>query len=305
MINIKTVIYIDILLLVNFVLAIFLLLGTGLICGQAPKYLRLALASILAGFSTLIMLFPQLHIILQFTYQILTALLIIKICYGSKNKRLFFKLALWYFLLNMLLTGVVSALTINTTTSFMQTNNLAVYISLSPSVLIFSAASVYAILKITLFCFGKPTNNAPVTLCLSVLGVSIQFNAFYDTGFSLCDPFSARAILLVSHPMLKNQLPPMLNLAILENAKYFTLKNQKTGEEKQIYFRFIECQTAVGTEFLPALSAENLCLHNKPKPDIEQIWLAFTKENILHENCTGIFGECIATELLYKERCHQ
>ena len=54
----KTVIYLDVLLLVNFLIAYFLLLAAGLLTAQKAAFGRMILGSVLAAASSLILFAP-------------------------------------------------------------------------------------------------------------------------------------------------------------------------------------------------------------------------------------------------------
>ena len=70
---IKTVIYLDVLLLVNFLVAYFLLQAAGLLSSQHAAFSRMVCASGIASLSALILFAPELSYPAQILYKILTA----------------------------------------------------------------------------------------------------------------------------------------------------------------------------------------------------------------------------------------
>ena len=66
----KTVIYLDVLLLVNFLAGYFLLLGAGVLSGCSARLTRLLAASGLAALSALILFAPELPYPVQILYKL-------------------------------------------------------------------------------------------------------------------------------------------------------------------------------------------------------------------------------------------
>ena len=103
----KTVIYLDSLLLVNFVIGYFLLRAAGCVCGAPPRWPRGCLGAALAAVSTLILLAPPLPLWAQFLYQGGSALAITAAAFGWQGVRLLLRRAAWYFGMNLALAGLV------------------------------------------------------------------------------------------------------------------------------------------------------------------------------------------------------
>ena len=72
----KTVIYLDVLLLVNFLVAYLLLQAAGVLTGQHAPFVRMLLGSACAAASALILFAPELAYPAQLAYKLATALAI-------------------------------------------------------------------------------------------------------------------------------------------------------------------------------------------------------------------------------------
>ena len=79
---IKTVIYLDVLLLVNFLVAYFLLQAAGLLSSQHAAFPRMVCASGIASLSALILFAPELSYPAQILYKILTACAVVGVAFG-------------------------------------------------------------------------------------------------------------------------------------------------------------------------------------------------------------------------------
>ena len=133
---IKTVIYLDVLLLVNFLVAYFLLQAAGLLSSQHAAFSRMVCASGIASLSALILFAPELSYPAQILYKILTACAVVGVAFGLQGLRRFVTAVCWYAALNILLAGLCIAVILRTGTPLLQTANLTVYLRISPVVLL-------------------------------------------------------------------------------------------------------------------------------------------------------------------------
>ena len=122
----KTVIYLDELLLTNFLAAAALLLGAGLLCARQCSGLRLMAGSAAAAAASLGILLPELPGPAAFLYKVFTCCAAVAAAYGVPGLRNFVQLCMWYLLLNLLLCGAVLLPRV-------QSANLCVYLPLSPA----------------------------------------------------------------------------------------------------------------------------------------------------------------------------
>ncbi len=239
----KTVIYLDELLLVNFVLAAALLLAAGLLCGRACSGLRLCGGAAMAAVSTLVLLLPEFPLPGALLYKAASCTAVVALAYGLPGRRSFVQLCLWYVLLNVLLCGAALLPGVHT-------NNFAVYISLPPGRLLASCAVVYGVLRGLLYCFGRAgARSFPARLELN--GTALPVQAFYDTGFSVQDPLSGQAVVLVQYrparPLLSAPVQRFLDA-------YFAAENTALPPPGA-GIRLVPCRTVTGQALLPAVPA--------------------------------------------------
>ncbi len=298
---IKTIVYLDILLLVNFVIALFLLLSTGLLCGQSCKTRWLVCGAVAAALATLILFAQELPFWLQCLYKGASALCCVKLCYPQAKKRLLLRLVAWYFLLNLVLAGFVAAVTLQSSVQGAQTNNLTVYLYISPSILILCVGGVYLCLKVLLYCFETPGANTYCDVGISCEEETFCVTLFFDTGFSVNDLFSNRKVILLNTKECQNLLPDRIAGA-LSHLSALLHEGQTTDYDATVPIRFIECSTIAGKALLPAIAVGAVWNVKTPQQKEEDILLAFCEEGIFPEGCSGLFGENLASVLLEKER---
>ena len=195
----KTVIYLDELLLTNFLAAAALLLGAGLLCARQCSGLRLMAGSAAAAAASLGILLPELPGPAAFLYKVFTCCAAVAAAYGVPGLRNFVQLCAWYLLLNLLLCGAVLL-------PGVQSANLCVYLPLSPGRLLLCCGAVLAVLRGVLFCFGRAGTRCFAAV-LELEGAALSVQAFCDTGFSVQDPLTGQAVVLVYYPAVRSALP--------------------------------------------------------------------------------------------------
>ena len=185
----RTVIYLDVLLLVNFVVGAAFLLAAGLLCGACCSPLRLVGGAGAAAVSSLALLAPTAPWPLAFTYKGMSAALCVAAAYGWQGARNTARLTAWFVLLNLTLTGALFL-------PGAACNNLSFYLPVSPGLLLASTAGVCGVVEGVLHVLGR-SGPACFGAELSVAGRVVPLSVFCDTGFHLQEPLSGRAVVLV------------------------------------------------------------------------------------------------------------
>ncbi len=284
----KTVIYLDVLLLVNFVVAAFLLAGCAALCGAECRVLRLLAASGAAALCSLILLAPKLPFALQLLYQAATAAAILRVAFCWQGRRAFFRQCVWYLLLNLMMTGVVILASLQGF-DFVQTNNLACYYGISPLLLFGCVAGLYFLLRLLVLLFGKPAGGARWQLTIRLGGGALlTAAACYDTGFALEDALTGRPAALFHYREVQAQVPFALR-QYLDAA--FAGEAQMPLPAAALHVRFVECRTVTGTALLPAVPVESFWMQCGPaRYRGEKMLAVFSGEAAPDGRCPALFG---------------
>lgn len=241
--RLKTVLYLDELLLTNFAIGAALLLAAGFLAAQRCCGLRLCAGALAAALSSLTLLLPQLPPGVALALKAATGAGTVVAAYGVAGRRPFFRLCAWYLLLNFLLCGTAVL-------PGVQANNLSICLPLTPGRLLICCGGVCAAVYGVTLCFGH--SNAPSFDAELVLrsGERIQVRAFYDTGFSVQEPLGATAVVLVQYRPVRSKLPDVLR-SFLDG--YFSAGDLVPPPE--LALRLIPCRTIAGRCLLPAVPA--------------------------------------------------
>lgn len=279
--TIKTVIYLDELLLVNFVIGAALLLGAGLLSARSCTGWRLLAGSGAAALASLGLLLPELPTPAAFLYKALTCCGTVAAAYGVPGVRSFARLCGWYVLLNLLLCGAVVL-------PGVQSANLCLYLPLSPGRLLVSCGAVYAVLRGLLYCFGRAQSRS-FPAVLEVQGVSLPVQAFCDTGFSVQDPLTGKAVVLVHSPSVQALLPEALRQFL--DASF---RDGSALPPPGLGVQMVPCSTVTGKSLLPAVPGTRLQCGKKC---VGGFLVAFCGPDVPAEHWTLLLGSELAREL--------
>ena len=266
----KTVIYLDELLLTNFLAAAMLLLCTGLLCARQCSGLRLLAGSAAAAVSSLGILLPELPGAAAVLCKVFTCGAVVAAAYGVPGLRGFARLCAWYLLLNLLLCGAVVL-------PGVQSANLCVYLALSPGRLLLCCGAVSALLRAVLFCFGRagPRSVAAV-LELDSAALPVQ------------DPLSGRAVVLLHYPSVRNGLPQALQTFL---DSYFACG---AAPPPELGVRLVPCTTIAGHCVLPAVPAKALRVGSRR---VQGFLAAFCRPETPPEHWTALLDSELAGQL--------
>lgn len=261
----QKVVYVDILLAVNWIIDYFLLVGTATVAAWGAPRWRLLLGGALGGASAFVFLAPPLPLWCQLLYQCLTGTVILLAAFplgngppGRRARRLL-KLWFWYFLLNLCYSGLVLAAMYWLSFSGVYHNNLAFYFDVSPLLLVGCILAMYALLRLLLFLFEAPHSEQIIHVQLEAAGQQLQAEVLVDSGFSGDDALLGQPLLLLSYPdtvaaapvtaLATGGLAPRLQA-------YFSGQAGRADYSLPPGLRLVPLQTAAGQLLAPALSAE-------------------------------------------------
>ena len=138
-----------------------------------------------------------------------------------------------------------------------QTNNGCIYLPLSPGALLAGAGGVVLAVQGVLRFLGRGGGHV-FPARLTVADTALDVRAFCDTGFSVQEPLSGRAVVLVRFGAVQGRLPPALGTYLEQHfAGAAPLPVPALG------VRLVPCTTVAGHCILPAVPA-SLCCTGSP-----------------------------------------
>lgn len=255
--GVKTVIYLDVLLLTNFLIAYALLGASALLAGRQAGFVRMIGASVLAALASLILFAPELPYPVQLAYKLITAGLAVWVAFGLHPLRVWLTALCWYTALNLLLAGLCILVILQTGSPLVQTGNLVVYLRISPLVLLCLAGICSLGVWLVLHFLAAPRGREKTAgIELELCGAAVRLRASLDTGCHLKDPVTCLPVLLVSYPDARSRLPGAV-CTFLDG--WFAGQNPD-GAPDGLTLRLIPCATAAGPSVLPGFSVRQIGL---------------------------------------------
>lgn len=250
-------IYLDVLLLVNFLIAYFLLTAAGAVSGQRAGFRRMLAGSGLAALASLILFAPEQPYPVQLAYKLFTALVITAVTFGWRNKLRFLTAVCWYAALNIALAGLVLLLLLRTHTPLLETANLTIYLRISPLLLLALSGGCCTAIELALRLLPRHKASVQtVGLTFDLCNTPLRLRAALDSGCHLHDPMTCLPVLVVSYPDAKSRLPTEV-CRFLDSWFANEAPSQPPAGTK---LRMIPCQTAAQRSLLPGFAVQGISL---------------------------------------------
>ena len=190
-------IYVDVVLIVNFIFDLILLMSINYILRRNVKMYRLILGS-LFGTITMLILFIKMTNIIMLIFKFLTSIIMLIISFGYQDFKYFKKNLIYFYLVSMLLGGGIYFLK----NQFTYSNHGLIFVDkgLEISYLIIIIISLIIYFKYMLSFKDLKNNYSNYYKCTIYFdnNITINVNAFLDTGNKLNDPYSHKSIILIN-----------------------------------------------------------------------------------------------------------
>ena len=204
-------VYIDLILITNFLFDFILLLTTSIILKRNSKIIKIILGA-LFGSLTIFLLFIRFNTIELFFFKIIVSIGMILISFGFRNYRYFFKNMYYLYMTSIVLGGIIYF--INIQFSYKNEGLLFIANGVSINVIVGFILSIIILQKyIKQIKLLKINHNKYYKIRIYLKNEKIlELNAFLDTGNKLVDPYRKFPIILVNEDKIntkeKNILVP-------------------------------------------------------------------------------------------------
>lgn len=273
-------IYLDILMILNWLIDYILLHATAFLLHQPYRSFRVVLAAALGGVSSCSVLldFPPWTVPL---YQGAIAVALVWMAFGWNGFGLLLRNACSFFIVSATFAGVALAVWYFAAPDGFVVICGVVYYDLSAFVLISLIVTAYFLMRIfERISKSKIPSEHFYDLKIGKGEKEVGVRALYDTGASPADVFSGRPVIIAERASVEKILP--------------TDFPQEVSDSMQLLgVRLIPVQTLSETRLLPAFFADWICLQERK---IRGVYVAVvpTLDNI---QCQAIFGRELGEQL--------
>lgn len=198
----KMKVYIDLILITNFLFDFILLLATSIILKRDTKVIRVILGS-LFGSITILSLFIRFSTIKLFFFKIIVSVIMLILSFGFRNYKYFLKNMYYFYMISIFLGGILYFINIQ----FSYRNEGLLFITTGTGInviigIILSLIILYRYIK-QIKLLKTNYNKYYKTSIYFKNGQILSFNAFLDTGNKLIDPYKKWPIILVNENKIK------------------------------------------------------------------------------------------------------
>ena len=201
-----TVVYIDSLFLLNFVVNYLLLLSAARLAGEIIRRLRLALGAALGALYAAAVFFPGMAFLLHPACKLGTAVLMLLCAFGGSRRLL--RLTLVFFGVSAAFGGGIFAIELLSGRGLSLKNGIF-YSAMDLRLILLSAAACYAVLTLVFRRTAKHSGPSRelVPAVLTIEGRCVALTALVDTGNTLTDPVTNRPVMVAEGEKLVRLFP--------------------------------------------------------------------------------------------------
>lgn len=202
------VIYVDVLLCINFFITFLLLeLSAKLAKKQAALY-RLIIGSCIGALYSLIIFTDNMPSIVTGLSKLASVLIIIASAFHFTRLTQFIKTVLIYYFSSVIFLGITMLLCFTLKLKFIAVNNSVIYFNISAPMIILSGIIAYLVSGLVMRIYNRTLSKKDIyTLIIEQGNKSYRLTAFLDTGNRLREPFSDMPIIIVDAGKVDVNLP--------------------------------------------------------------------------------------------------
>ncbi len=207
----QTVIYLDVLLLLNLFVNYFLFLATAFLLHLSFRRLRLLIGSAVGSLFSLLILFDSLPYWVTVLIKLPLAALLVLISFGFRQKGIYCKSVLAFFGVNFLFGGVMLVIWLLFSPTGMVLNNGMVYFQISALTLVLGTLAAYLVIRVVTFLLDRRVRKQirrQVLICVD--GKEAILSGLIDTGNKLTDQTTGLPVVVCEFSAISHLIPPDL-----------------------------------------------------------------------------------------------
>ncbi|MBE6788684.1 MAG: hypothetical protein E7539_03360 [Ruminococcaceae bacterium] len=289
-------VYVDILIVTNFIVDYFLLMLTSFLSATSTKRYRIFLGAAVAAISSLVIFAPELSAAAEFLIKLVISLLIVLITFGFSNPKRYIKSVVIFYAANAVLAGGAIAVWSIFAPKGLVIRNGAVFYNISPVTLILSIAAVYLISILTSKIISRrQSRGKEYSVMLEFEGKRAEVRGIVDSGNMLHDVLTGTPVIVCDYDKIRPLLTPELEKILLrenfESGFYGDIINSNLKNR----FRIIPFESLSGSGVMAALVLDRAVVYcGDKKQEVNDIIMAVTHKKI----ADGEFDVLLNPELI-------
>lgn len=277
------VIYIDILLLLNFYITYFLIVGSSCLLHRKITLKRRISAAAAGAASSLAIFLPALPLLLNLVLKLAASSLIVLSAWGFGGIKSFLGNTAFFFLVNCLYAGVMLGLWLFVCPSGMMYNNGVSYFDIPLWIALAATAAAYFIVRIIRRILdSKNALDKKYTLEIITEKGTVTLSAMADSGNKLTDFFTGLPVIFCDLEKCR-QICPNSVLA------QFSEKEKEPESIKGV--RLIPCSTVSGGTMAVCFKPDKILIDNGERKKEAEALVGFTERGL--QGAEAVFNPVI------------
>ncbi|WP_069650169.1 sigma-E processing peptidase SpoIIGA [Caloranaerobacter ferrireducens] len=202
-------VYAEYLILENFIINFIILYVTKRFTRTETSRLRLTLAALIGAVYTLVVFYPKLSFMVNFTMKLTISILIVIVAFNPITFKKFLKLIATFYIVSFVFAGSALALFYLIDVDSYIGNGIFYIKDFPIKILAFAIVTSWILIKYTWsYIHGKISKDKIlVPIAISLKDREVHIIALVDTGNSLKDPLTDAPVIIVQFSAIKNILP--------------------------------------------------------------------------------------------------
>ncbi|NLJ15726.1 MAG: sigma-E processing peptidase SpoIIGA [Clostridiales bacterium] len=274
------VVYLDVLIILNFYIIYFLLRAVCILTHQKIKTSRILAGSALGSLTSLIILLPSLSIPLLIIIKSFCGAFIIFIAFGFSNIKAFLKQLIFFMIINFIVAGITTMIQQNISDKRFITINGIIYVDISITMIVISTIVAYFAVKIITYIIDfKANSTTKYSVTIKTETGEKTLKAISDTGNSLVDIYTGKPIIICSNKILDISPSGIFD--------YFN-KDEINAINKGI--KLIPANSIGGRSIIPAFMPEKIIIKSDFESKAVDALIGVTESDTLNNEYQCIFN---------------
>ncbi len=207
----ETVIYVDVLLVINFIINYLLILGSGRLAGRQIKSTRLIVASLFGAFSSLVIFLPFMGTVLGGFFKLFVSITMVIIAFPYINAIQCLKDIFFLFAVSFIFAGSMLALWLLISPEKMLFYNGVVYFGINAVTLIGITTACYLVVEVLSRIYHRLRGEGEICrLIISCMGHTAEVRGLVDNGNRLIEPFSDIPVIVCWEKEISDVVPAQI-----------------------------------------------------------------------------------------------
>lgn len=202
-------VYAEYLVLENFIINFIILYVTKRFTRTETTRFRLIIASLIGAVYTLVVFYPELSFMVNFTMKLSVSILIVIIAFNPATIKKFLKLFATFYIVSFVFAGSALALFYLTDVDSYIGKGIFYIKDFPIKILVFAIVTSWILIKYTWSYIHEKISKDKILVPITILlkDREVHITALVDTGNSLKDPLTDTPVIIVQFSAIKNILP--------------------------------------------------------------------------------------------------